>query len=154
MPGRAILLDANLLVLLSTGLASRAYIAAHKRLRAYTARDYDLLQQMLASAPKIIVTPNAATEASNLARQIAEPARTRIAEVLRRILEGVSEIYIASRKAVQTPVFIRLGIADAAMLDHEFADYVLLTADLDLYLEAGRLKRAAVNFFHLIEANR
>jgi len=40
------------------------------------------------------------------------------------------------------------------MLDHEFADYVLLIADLDLYLEAGRLKREAVNFFHLIEANR
>jgi len=98
MPGRAMLLDANLLVLLSTGLASRAYIADHKRLRAYTARDYDLRQQMLASAPKIIVTPNAATEASNLARQIAEPARTRIAEALRRILQGVSEITSLAEK--------------------------------------------------------
>jgi hypothetical protein len=154
MPANAVVLDANLLVLFMVGTASVSYIARHKRLRAYTARDYDLLVKLLASAPTVCVTPNTVTEASNLARQIDDPARTEISDVLRRFLGEAHEIYVASLRAADAAIFVRLGITDAGLLDSDFADHVLVTADLDLYLEATRQGREAMNFNHHIEASR
>ena len=78
MPANAVILDSNLLVLLVVGTTSRSYIGKHKRLRAYTDRDFVLLLEVLSAAQRIIVTPNTVTETSNLAGQIAEPARSRI----------------------------------------------------------------------------
>ncbi len=154
MPVNVILLDANLLVLFTVGTASVRYIARHKRLRAYTEHDYHLLVSLLSTAATVCVTPNTVTEASNLARQIEEPARRAILEVLRVFLHRSQERYVMSSRAADAEVFPRLGITDAALLDSEFADHVLLTADLDLYLEATRQGRNAHNFFHLIEASR
>src|ERR1700748_375819 len=100
MLGRTLLLDANLLVLFTVGAASKDYIEKHKRLRAYTVRDYDLLcKAFIRIARQVIVTPNTVTEASNLIRQIADPARTHIARVFRDILNGVFEISVASQAA-------------------------------------------------------
>src|ERR1700674_3017507 len=65
-----IILDSNLLLLFIVGTASRDYISKHKRLQAYRDVDFTLLTQMLAAAPKIVLTPNTLTEVSNLARQI------------------------------------------------------------------------------------
>lgn len=152
MPGNAILLDANLLLLFIVGAASPSYIARHKRLRGYHVRDYDLLVRLLSSAASVSVTPNAVTEASNLARYIAEPARTEIAKKLRGFLDEIREVYIMSTRAAAADGYIRLGITDAGMLDNEFADHLLLTADLDLYLEAARQGRRTENFNHYIQA--
>jgi hypothetical protein len=153
-PSGILLVDANLLVLLVVGLASPEYIARHKRLRAFGAEDFDLLRNLLAAARRVIVTPNVVTEASNLAGQIAEPARARIFAALRTVLEHTQEVYVESRKAAVLGVFPRLGIADAVTLDLLGNDMTLVTSDLDLYLEAARQGRDAVNFNHFIAANR
>jgi hypothetical protein len=147
MPASAVVLDANLLVLLVVGVASGSYIAKHKRLRAYTENDYSLLTELLSTEPIIIVTPNVVTETSNLAAHIAEPARSHIHRVLRRLLKTTEERYVES-------IFYVLGITDAAILDVLSDGHTLLTADLDLYLEALRHGHKAVNFIHHIEANR
>ena len=154
MPANSVVLDANLLVLLTVGTASKTYIARHKRLPAYTLRDYDLLLELLSSAKQVIVTPNTVTEASNLVRQIGGPPRAHIAEVFRRFLHTVQEKYVASQHAAASTAYVRLGIADAALLHNDFAEYVLLTADLDLYLEAARQGRQTIDFNHHIEADR
>jgi hypothetical protein len=154
MPASAVVLDANLLVLLVVGVASGSYIAKHKRLRAYTENDYTLLTELLSTAPNIIVTPNVVTETSNLAAHIAEPARSHIHRVLRTLLKTTEERYVESKLAAEHVAFIRLGITDAAILDVLSDGHTLLTADLDLYLEALRHGHKAVNFIHHIEANR
>lgn len=154
MPHNAVILDANLFVLLVVGLASPAFIARHKRLHAYTEEDFELLRSLLAAAPRVIVTPNIVTETSNLAGQISEPARTRVYAVLRAVLGTAEEIYVRSRQAAEHDAFLRLGITDAAILDTISEDLTLLTSDLDLYLEAARQGRTAVNFNHYIAANR
>lgn len=100
------------------------------------------------------MTPNTVTEASNLARQIDNPARTDISNVIRLFLHRAVETYIGSSTAAEADVYPRLGITDAAPLRREFADHVLLTADLDLYLEAARHGRKVPNSFHHIEASR
>jgi hypothetical protein len=154
MPGETIVLDANLLVLLVVGTASLSYITRHKRLRAYTERDFTLLANMLASVPGVILTPNTVTEASNLIGYIDEPARSRIYTVLRKILTTTDEIYYASKQAAEHTAFLRLGITDAVLLNIAAPRQILLTTDLDLYLAAARQGHIAINFNHLMEANR
>jgi hypothetical protein len=153
MPANAIVLDANLLVLFAVGTASRSYIARHKRLRAYTERDFVLLCDMLATASRIIVTPNTVTETSNLVRQIQEPARSHISKVLGALLTVADEIYVESKQAAEHTAFPRLGVTDAVLLNILTENHVLLTSDLDLYLEAVRNGPAAMNFTHYIAAN-
>ena len=52
MPDKAIVLDANILILLVVGSASVAYISSHKRLHAYAEDDFRLLTRLLATTPK------------------------------------------------------------------------------------------------------
>ncbi len=153
MPHNAVVLDANLLVLLVVGMASPAYISRHKRLRAYNVRDFELLRTVLAAASRVIVTPNTVTEASNLAGQISEPARTLVFTKLRALLTIAEERYVASRQAAESGTFLRLGITGAVVLDAMDVSSTLLTSDLDLYLEAARQGRTVVNFNHYIAAN-
>lgn len=154
MPRKAYLLDSNLLVVLAVGTASMAYLGRHKKTRAYSANDFTLLARILASADVVEITPNTVTEASNLARFAEEPVRTRVSEVLRAIIGGTREIYIPSTVAATDGIFLRLGLTDAALLAAELEDHVLITSDLDLYLEASRRGREVVNFNHYLEANR
>jgi hypothetical protein len=154
MPVKAVVLDANLLVLLVVGLASPSYIIRHKRLRAYSVQDFSLLQKLLSAAPRIIVTPNTITETSNLAVQIADPARKHVSAALKLLLMKTEEVYIDSRAASEHVAYPRLGITDSVLLGTLAGGYTLLTADLDLYLEAHHQGYMAINFIHHIEANR
>src|SRR4051794_36477064 len=98
---------------------------------------------------EVIVTPNTLTEASNLLRQIAEPARTQIAAAFRDLVHAANECYVESAQAVDRSEFPRLGLTDAGILTKIRRPQVLLTADLDLYLAALRRGETAVNFNHL-----
>ena len=137
-----------MLVLLIVGATSRDLINKHRRLQSYTAADFDLLLRLI-NASEIIVTPNILTETSNLASQIGEPARARIAETFQRFVGTARESYIESRIAAEQPAFPRLWLTDAAILAGMRDPTVLLTADLDLYLAALNQSRKAVNFHHL-----
>lgn len=148
MNGTSLVLDSNLLLLLVVGTAATSYIPRHKRLRAYTESDFDLLIELIASAPRVLVTPNTLTETSNLAGYIEEPARTEIYEVLRALIHATEEEYVESRRAVTRSEFVRLGLTDAALLSTG-ESRALLTADLDLYLSAIAVGHDAVNFNHL-----
>lgn len=101
-----------------------------------------------------MVTPNTITEASNRVGHIDGPARAKIFNVFRALLQKMTEVYARSSQAAENAAFLRLGITDSVLLQEEFAGHVLLTADLDLYLEAARNGRKAINFNHYIEANR
>jgi hypothetical protein len=145
----AVVLDANLLVLLVAGMSGREYIGRHRRLRAYTESDFDLLLELIAPMSSIIVTPNILTETSNLLRLIPEPARARISETFRKFIDASEEHYIESSEAAKQREFIRLGLTDSGILTKLTDTDVLLTADLDLYVSALRRGWNAVNFNHL-----
>jgi len=149
---RGLILDTNLLMLLLVGSTSKEYISKHKRLRAYSEMDFDLLIKYLSSASNIFVTPNILTETSNLIGQIAEPARTKILMVFSDYIKFADERYCESRQAISRKEFIRLGLTDSVLL-HEMTDsFILLTADLDLYLAAKNEGYAVLNFNHLRDA--
>ena len=147
---RSLLIDANLLVLWAVGSVSPVLIPRHKRLGAYVEGDYVLLSNFLATYDSVTITPNALTEASNLARQIGEPARGQIVEIIGLIAEKSEEIYVPSLKAVSRREYKYLGLSDAAIL--EIKDVHLLTDDLDLYTSSLALAGKCFNFTHLREA--
>ena len=148
--GSSLLVDANLLVLWAVGAVSPALIARHKRLNAYVENDYKVLSDFMAGYDSIAVTPNALSEASNIARYIAEPARSKVAMILARIAETSKEFYVPSARAVARNEYRYLGLTDAAML--EVMDVHLLTDDLDLLVAAESQGKTCFYFTHLREA--
>lgn len=149
MPVEAIVLDSNLLILMAVGNTSRRYIGKHKRVRAYSESDFDLLLGLIAPFPKIIVTPNTLTEASNLVGQVGEPVRSQIFQTLRAMIAATDELYVPSSQAAERDEFCRLGLTDSVLLEVLSGSCTLLTADLDLYLTASRRGFKVMNFNHL-----
>jgi hypothetical protein len=143
------IIDSNLLTLLVVGTAARSYIAAHKRLAAYTVEDYDLLVGILGNASEVWVTPHVLAETSNLVGYAKEPARTKIYETLRKLAPVLEERQVRSGSSMERREFVRLGLTDCTMLDVNVESTVLLTADLDLYLAASAAGQEARNFHHL-----
>ncbi len=66
MQTHRLILDANLLVLFVVGRTSPHLIGKHRRVRAFSADDYELLIRVMGAAKQIVVTPNTLTETSNL----------------------------------------------------------------------------------------
>lgn len=146
-----IIIDTNLLLLLVVGTTRRSYIAVHKRLRAYSEPDFELLLGIVERADSVIVTPNTLTETSNLLGYIAEPARTEVYKTLGIIIKASEEQYCPSSKAADSPVFLRLGLTDAVLAGVCNESCKLITADLGLYLATLENGGKATNFNHLRE---
>ncbi len=145
-----LLIDTNLLVLFVVGTAAKEYIARHKKLTEFTVEDYDMLVKIVARASEVLVTPNTLTETSNLAAYINEPARSKVLDVLRTVIASASqERYVPSSVAAERKEFVRLGLADAALLEIAAKDVTLLTTDFDLYNTALAKGAQALNFNHL-----
>ena len=149
-----VIIDANLLLLWIVGQASRGYIEnrAHKKLKAYTIEDFDLLSEFLSKASRVILTPNTLTELSNHADWISEPAKSEISEIVRSLAQapkGVEELTVPSAIATTRPEFSRLGLTDSVLLELASGALEILTADNHLYLAAMQAGYPAVNFHHL-----
>ena len=151
----SVALDSNLLLLFVVGSASRDYIAKHKRLRAYSESDFDLLIEQLSAVSALLLTPNTLTETSNLIDHIGEPARSHIYQTLNALLSlpESEERYVPSKQATSLPELPRLGLTDCALLTLCADGVPLITADLQLFLTAaGRGAKALINFNHLRDA--
>jgi hypothetical protein len=146
--------DSNLLLLFVVGSASRDYIAKHKRLRAYTETDFDLLVEQLSSVPAVLLTPNTLTETSNLIGHLGEPARSHVYEKLTALLSRPESVerYVPSRRATSLPELPRLGLTDCALLNLCAEGIPLITTDLHLFLAAVGRGARAINFNHLRDA--
>lgn len=154
MPG-PVVIDTNLLLLLVVGAADPRYIAMHKRLAAdYTAYDFEQVSQIAGRYSEIILLPNTVTEVSSFARQIADPARSRIQGKFRSLLQSVTEFYVESRTAALREEFVELGLTDAAIL-HLCAlplddlSPTLLSVDEDLINGASSLGYGCIDYKQL-----
>lgn len=135
-------------MLFVVGSTRKELIGKHKRLKAFTIEDFDLLCRLIQAFDEVIVTPNTLTETSNLIGQIDDPARRNIRETLRLVVGATAEQYFPSRDAVAIPEYLRLGLTDACLLGLTSGGRSLVTTDLDLYLDASRRGVSVVNFNH------
>ena len=151
MPPAGYFIDANLLVLLVVGDEDRGLITRHRRLRGYTADDYDRLLDITAAAERVFVTPNTLTEASNLLARTAPGSRALPAPGTGSalLIHESEEVVVSSSDASSNTEFRRLGLTDAALLQVVTADTPVITVDLGLYVAAAREDpSAALNFPH------
>lgn len=147
---QSICLDANLIVLLVAGLTDPAIVEKHKRLKAFSFGDFEMLRDLVARAPRIVVSPNTLTEASNLLAQHGEPERSALLRNLAYFITNIVEVYIYSEQASRRSEFVRLGLTDASLLDIASADVPLLTVDANLHNTAVTLdSQCSVNFNHI-----
>ena len=150
MPPSWFFLDANLFVLLVVRNVGRDLIEKHRRLRAYSAEDYEILIDLLDGVERVFVTPNTLTATSNLLAQHAEPERSHFFDRLRFVIHESEEVVVASAVASSNSAFNRLGLTDAALLEVVTPETPLVTVDLDLYLAANASgQEVALNFTHL-----
>jgi hypothetical protein len=126
---QTIALDANLLVLLVVGLTNPGYIEKHRRLKAYRVEDFEILAHTIAESAGVVVTPNALSEASNLLRQIEDPARTAIGAAFQRLISNTKELYIESAAASARNEFLRFGLADNVLLEVAKNNIVVVSVD-------------------------
>lgn len=140
-----ILIDTNLLVLILVGAADRGLIEKHKRLKGYTASDYDLVSTIVGQYEGIVTTPHILSETSSLLRQIGNPARDHIQQTFREFILTVQEMSIRSASGSLQSDFIALGLTDSVILtacegSFEAGDRIeLLTADEPVYNRAMSL---------------
>lgn len=137
-----LLLDTNVLILLVVGAADRSYIRLHRRLQGFDEASFDLLMAIVDAHDGIVTTPHVLTEASNLSRQIRNPARDRIQQAFRDLVHRSRELDIRSVAGCDDEQFTQLGLTDAVILRAcergESLDPAveLLTADEGLYDQA------------------
>lgn len=150
MSMRYLAIDTNLLVLYVVGTVSRPLITRHKRLKAYTTTDFDLLSEVVVQFDRLVATPNALTETSNLVVQgILDPLRANLLGALKRLIDAMDERYCPSIEAASDPEFLSLGVADSAWLGALEPAVTLITDDLGLYLAALRRGANVQNFTHM-----
>ncbi len=149
---KAVVIDTCLLVLLVVGLTNRKYIEKHKNLYpVYNSKHFDLLLAIVRSAPKIICTAHILTETSNLLRQVSDPIRSEIMAVFRTLILSADERPLQAAKASESPIFIRLGLTDAAIVSLDPDEVQILTVDHDLHIASSRSGFEAINlnpYFH------
>lgn len=145
----AIILDANLLILLVVGTVDERQISSFKRTRAYNVEDFRILRSYLNHFRTPVVTPHILTETTNLLDDLLEPLRTTAFLFLRELISQAEERREPSIDLSARKEFVRLGLADAAVHSVTESGAALLTADLDLYLAASAVSPHAVNFNHL-----
>lgn len=144
---RQLAIDANLLLLLAVGQVERSWIGRHKRLRDYAESDFDFLVRVISGFQGVVITPNSATEASNLIEfGVGDPLRSTFLAVLGLIFRSAQERYTPSKEIGARAEFVSLGLSDAAWLSLQNDELVLLTADRDLYLATLRTGGKAYYF--------
>ena len=148
-PGRQLILDANLAVLLIVGLADPRLVASHRNLKSYDLKDLDLLKAAVSMSGDLLWCPHLASEVSNLIRQIGGPAKITVTHALARALKGAHEELVSSERGIDHWAYPSLGLNDAILLRLAQSGATLLTADLQLHLSALGDGLSSVNFAEL-----
>lgn len=150
MSGKVII-DTNLLCLLTVGRIGEAWIAKHRRLQAYSISDYELLAHVLSGFTEWVTTPHIVAETSNLLRQTATPLAVWASVSLAELIAETDERTVPAVKVVSRSEYSRLGVTDSAILTLLEEGCSLLSVDLDLYLASVTAGYSAINFNHLRE---
>lgn len=142
-------MDANVLTLLIVGKVAEAEIPRCRRTKKYSVDDYRMLTRYLDQFRHVTITPNIATETSNLLGALSGDYLHRARAILAAGLRVWNESYIQSGLASKEPEFNRLGLTDAAILLNATQELEVLTDDFDLYIALLHRGIHVTNFTHL-----
>lgn len=145
---RGILLDAGILLLFFVGAVDKSLIPTVRRLERHKllAQDYDTLCRMLAMFKRHMTTPNALTEACNLADDVKGPRGRAVLVQMRKGIALLEERTVPSVKAAGHDAFLSFGLSDAALLTIASEKLLLLTLDFPLAGYCRKIGGEALTF--------
>jgi hypothetical protein len=146
---RGILLDTNILLVLVVGRMDPDRIAKFKNTHTFTKKDYLFLEEFLKHFALIAVTPHVLTEVSNLAAQLGQPAKGACFASFVGDIKTFHEGTETAKVICVSPLFKRLGITDAGIALIAAERFLVLTDDLNLYVELLKSNVDAINFNHI-----
>jgi len=147
--GVGLLVDTNLLVLFVVGTVNRNRIETFKRTWQYTKEDYDLLRRVLSKFEPLYTLAHVLAEVSNLT-DLRGSEGLLARRVLKEAFSVLTEVEMPSKVAAQDRVYENLGLVDGAIgAVARTHNCVVLTDDLDLYLQLSRDRVEIINFTHL-----
>lgn len=146
-----LLLDTNLLVVVVVGLTDVRLVGTHKRTKAYTRQDYEILAGLVEAAETLVTTPHVLAEVSNLLGD-DDPRGCALQRTLRDLVFGNEERYEHASVVCRHDAFERLGMADCGVLSVLDNRTHLVTADLGLYLRAAAEFPHVTNYTHVRQA--
>ncbi len=153
MPSNRILLDTGVLLIFVVGFVTPELIRHHKKLKAFDAADFSLLEEIVSDAAVVATTPQCWAEVSNqLEYGVPASWRSGLRQAMKSRIELAEEHPIASRTCVNDPVYFALGLTDAGLLKCLDASTTLLTIDSMLFEDALSYGGNAENFHHRREA--
>jgi len=147
--GKGVALDTNIALLLAVGRFEPALIEVFKRTKAFTRRDYAMLERLVSQIAPLQTTPNVWSELCNLAGQLAEPGRTRFLQWLPTHIAGVGGTYHPSDTASREPEFPRLELTDTTLLLLGGQGFGVVTDDTGLHIALLARGIPTINFNHL-----
>lgn len=143
------LIDANLLTLWIIGNVAEEEVPRCRRTRHYSVNDFRLLHGYVGRCARVVVTPNVATEASNLIAVLQGKYLLQARSILAQALEVWEEVYVKSADASALVEYRWLGLSDAAILLAASTEVEVLTDDLRLFDTLCRRGVKAINFNRL-----
>lgn len=141
-----LLIDRNILFLLVVGAWNREAVPHHRRTATFTTADYDLLLREVGKHRRVLTTQAVLTEASNL---MGNEFHQTVALTMIQTCTPWTEVGPAKDVVLNDPGFPRLGFADASILASLAEGVVVMTDDVQLYLEVWHREGEAVNFNHV-----
>lgn len=146
-----LLVDTNLLVLMVVGTVNRERIPYFKRTSSYTPVDWDLLAGILEQISHRYTLPHVLSEVSGLT-DLKGPELGVARITLRKLISLLQEIPMPSGEACADPVYLRLGITDAAIAAAARQNGCsVLTNDSGLYTALSADGLHVVMFDHIRE---
>jgi len=142
---KGIVVDTNLLLVWLVGRYDLTYLSRFKRTSAYGTEDFFTLAAILDSFSTIVTTPNILTEVSNLSRRIPP----KYFQEFRKQVRIFDEKYVPSQSVLSTKDFERFGLTDLVIAALSKKRYLVVTADLDLWLLLQKTGVDAINFNHI-----
>jgi hypothetical protein len=135
MPTRSrILLDTSVLLLYAAGTFDPSLVG-RSRLDEYSMDEFDIVRDRVSAYARRVTTPHLLAELSNLLDKVVPTRRHyEMRQFLRQFISQFDEVRSPANELSSTPVFLRLGLADAAVAAAALQDTEVLTADLNLHL--------------------
>lgn len=140
-------IDTNALVLLIIGLIDKNLILRHKRTSGFDINDFENLRFIVRKPSDIIVPNNVWTEVDNLLNGFRGIHESEYYLLLKKLIQGTTEEYIASVDLVNKNSFRTVGITDSVLLELSLATQHLITSDYEL-TNIARAKRVKVYNLH------
>ena len=147
--GKGLLVDANLLLLLTIGRCDPGLIQRFKRTQKYDMDDFGGLARVVGLFRKHVTIPHVLTEISNLATSLPEHIRPRYFTSLVSQFEPYSEETAPFAAVSRMGMFVKFGVTDTAITHIARNKYLVLTDDFPLANFLQKQKQDVINFNHL-----